>query len=164
MAGSLKRGYPDVDEDLTLIRALVDSNVPKFLADDLPLFAAIVKVILIHRWQKGRTTDHGCSRSGACFSVAPSPLSGRSYTPASLLSGGVACSCCSSLPCHDERKHVRMVVEKRDLIHWAFLTPYALGLFSTGRTCSLDLRCPRTTTASLAWPLRSSSTSTASRR
>lgn len=45
MAGSLKRGYPDVDEDLTLIRALVDSNVPKFLADDLPLFAAIVKVI-----------------------------------------------------------------------------------------------------------------------
>lgn len=44
MAGSLKRGYPDVDEDLTLIRALVDSNVPKFLADDLPLFAAIVKV------------------------------------------------------------------------------------------------------------------------
>lgn len=46
MAGSLKRGYPDVDEDLTLIRALVDSNVPKFLADDLPLFAAIVKVIL----------------------------------------------------------------------------------------------------------------------
>lgn len=47
MAGSLKRGYPDVDEDLTLIRALVDSNVPKFLADDLPLFAAIVKVILL---------------------------------------------------------------------------------------------------------------------
>lgn len=45
MAGSLKRGYPDVDEDLTLIRALVDSNVPKFLADDLPLFAAIVKVL-----------------------------------------------------------------------------------------------------------------------
>ena len=47
MAGSLKRGYPEVDEDLTLIRALVDSNVPKFLADDLPLFAAIVKVIVI---------------------------------------------------------------------------------------------------------------------
>lgn len=44
MAGALKRGFPDVDEDLTLIRALVDSNVPKFLADDLPLFEAIVKV------------------------------------------------------------------------------------------------------------------------
>ena len=52
MAGSLKRGYPDVDEDLTLIRALVDSNVPKFLADDLPLFAAIVKVIFGHHWTK----------------------------------------------------------------------------------------------------------------
>lgn len=50
MAGSLKRGYPDVDEDLTLIRALVDSNVPKFLADDLPLFAAIVKVGCLVGW------------------------------------------------------------------------------------------------------------------
>lgn len=55
MAGSLKRGYPDVDEDLTLIRALVDSNVPKFLADDLPLFAAIVKVILVSPCIKRRT-------------------------------------------------------------------------------------------------------------
>jgi dynein heavy chain, axonemal len=43
MAGALKRAMPDVDEELTLIRALVDSNVPKFLADDLPLFAAIVQ-------------------------------------------------------------------------------------------------------------------------
>ncbi|CAM9165960.1 unnamed protein product, partial [Chrysoparadoxa australica] len=43
MAGALKRAHPGVNEDLTLIRALVDSNVPKFLADDLPLFAAIVK-------------------------------------------------------------------------------------------------------------------------
>jgi len=43
MAGSLKRANPDVPEDLVLIRALRDSNVPKFLADDLPLFAAIVQ-------------------------------------------------------------------------------------------------------------------------
>jgi dynein heavy chain, axonemal len=43
MAGSLKRANPDVQEDLVLIRALRDSNVPKFLADDLPLFAAIVQ-------------------------------------------------------------------------------------------------------------------------
>ena len=42
MAGGLKRANPDLDEDLVLIRALRDSNVPKFLADDLPLFAAIV--------------------------------------------------------------------------------------------------------------------------
>lgn len=73
MAGSLKRGYPDVDEDLTLIRALVDSNVPKFLADDLPLFAAIVKVILVYRWPEehiNRAQAVGnSSRSGAFFSV-----------------------------------------------------------------------------------------------
>lgn len=49
MAGALKRGFPVVDEDLTLIRALVDSNVPKFLADDLPLFEAIVKVRVVTR-------------------------------------------------------------------------------------------------------------------
>ena len=43
MAGGLKRANPDLVEDLVLIRALRDSNVPKFLADDLPLFAAIVQ-------------------------------------------------------------------------------------------------------------------------
>jgi dynein heavy chain, axonemal len=43
MAGALKRAHPTTSEDLVLIRALRDSNVPKFLADDLPLFAAIVQ-------------------------------------------------------------------------------------------------------------------------
>ncbi|KAJ0412743.1 hypothetical protein ATCC90586_002373 [Pythium insidiosum] len=42
MAGALKRANPDINENVTLIRALRDSNVPKFLADDLPLFHAIV--------------------------------------------------------------------------------------------------------------------------
>lgn len=42
MAGSLKRANPDQSEDVTLIRALRDSNVPKFLPQDLPLFQAIV--------------------------------------------------------------------------------------------------------------------------
>jgi dynein heavy chain len=43
MAGQLKRSSPDVDEDITLVRAMRDSNVPKFLADDIPLFTAIIK-------------------------------------------------------------------------------------------------------------------------
>jgi dynein heavy chain len=30
-------------EDAVLIRAMRDSNVPKFLKDDLPLFAAIIQ-------------------------------------------------------------------------------------------------------------------------
>eukprot|EP00741_Cyanophora_paradoxa_P024436 tig00022075_g23593.t1 len=43
MAGSLKRSFPDTSEDIVLIRALRDSNVPKFLADDVPLFFAIIR-------------------------------------------------------------------------------------------------------------------------
>jgi dynein heavy chain len=43
MAGRLKRMDPNMVEDITLIRALRDSNVPKFLAQDIPLFEAILK-------------------------------------------------------------------------------------------------------------------------
>ena len=43
MAGSLKRANPGMHEDAVLIRAMRDSNVPKFLRDDLPLFGAIVQ-------------------------------------------------------------------------------------------------------------------------
>ena len=42
MAGSLKRSNPELSEDVTLIRAMKDSNIPKFLADDVILFEAIV--------------------------------------------------------------------------------------------------------------------------
>ncbi|CAL1155322.1 unnamed protein product [Cladocopium goreaui] len=46
MAGQLKRKYPtlveDLKRDVTLIRALRDSNVPKFLSFDLPLFFGII--------------------------------------------------------------------------------------------------------------------------
>lgn len=38
MAGQLKRENPEIQEDLVLIRALRDSNLPKFLADDAILF------------------------------------------------------------------------------------------------------------------------------
>jgi dynein heavy chain len=38
MAGALKRQNPDKNEDVVLIRALRDSNLPKFLAQDAVLF------------------------------------------------------------------------------------------------------------------------------
>lgn len=42
-AGQLKRKEPESNEDMLLIRAMRDSNVPKFLEQDLPLFGGILK-------------------------------------------------------------------------------------------------------------------------
>ncbi|KAL7743998.1 hypothetical protein ACLKA6_001232 [Drosophila palustris] len=42
MAGALKRAAPNQREDITLIAALRDSNIPKFLADDAILFRGIL--------------------------------------------------------------------------------------------------------------------------
>jgi dynein heavy chain len=42
MAGGLLRNNRDLPEDLVLIRALRDANQPKFLAQDIPLFRAII--------------------------------------------------------------------------------------------------------------------------
>ncbi|XP_060664252.1 LOW QUALITY PROTEIN: dynein axonemal heavy chain 6 [Drosophila nasuta] len=42
MAGALKRASPKQREDITLIAALRDSNIPKFLADDAILFRGIL--------------------------------------------------------------------------------------------------------------------------
>ncbi|XP_069560973.1 dynein axonemal heavy chain 6 [Brachyistius frenatus] len=42
MAGSLKRDNPYFSEDVVLIRALRDSNLPKFLTDDALLFGGIL--------------------------------------------------------------------------------------------------------------------------
>ena len=43
MAGQCKRKNMDMPEDAVLIRAMQEANEPKFLKDDLPLFAAIVQ-------------------------------------------------------------------------------------------------------------------------
>lgn len=42
MAGSLKRMYLDLNEDLVLMRALRDMNKPKFVYEDVPLFMGLI--------------------------------------------------------------------------------------------------------------------------
>lgn len=42
MAGGLKRQYSEMPEDLVLMRALRDSNMPKFVFEDVPLFKGLI--------------------------------------------------------------------------------------------------------------------------
>ncbi|XP_076854099.1 dynein axonemal heavy chain 10 [Brachyhypopomus gauderio] len=42
MAGELKRGSPDLKEDVVLMRALRDMNLPKFVYEDVPLFLGLI--------------------------------------------------------------------------------------------------------------------------
>jgi hypothetical protein len=51
MAGSLKRCSPRLNEDVVLIQALRDSNVPKLLAEDSDLFHVRIfsNLALVHK-------------------------------------------------------------------------------------------------------------------
>uniref|UniRef100_A0A8D0HBM0 Dynein axonemal heavy chain 10 n=1 Tax=Sphenodon punctatus TaxID=8508 RepID=A0A8D0HBM0_SPHPU len=42
MAGELKRGSPNLPEDVVLMRALRDMNLPKFVFEDVPLFLGLI--------------------------------------------------------------------------------------------------------------------------
>ena len=43
MAGNIKRLNQSQSENEVLIRAMRESNIPKFLSEDLPLFSALIQ-------------------------------------------------------------------------------------------------------------------------
>jgi dynein heavy chain len=43
MAGNIKRQNQSESENVVLIRAMRESNIPKFLSEDLPLFSALIQ-------------------------------------------------------------------------------------------------------------------------
>lgn len=56
-AGNLKRENPEMSEELIVLRAIRDVNVPKFLQDDLKLFRGIVSDLFPH--VKEKPIDYG---------------------------------------------------------------------------------------------------------
>ncbi|KXJ11002.1 Dynein heavy chain 1, axonemal [Exaiptasia diaphana] len=56
-AGNLKRENPEMSEELIVLRAIRDVNVPKFLQDDLKLFRGIVSDLFPH--VKEQPIDYG---------------------------------------------------------------------------------------------------------
>jgi hypothetical protein len=112
MAGGLKRANPALDEDVVLIRAMRDANLPKFLVDDVQLFQAIIQDL----FPGVKIPEQACHRRGPaphppplrtrilpvgqhvrCYSAALSPRR-PAAAPASLRTTARAHGC-GPLPC-----------------------------------------------------------------
>ena len=60
MAGALKRDNPTLPENVVLIRALRDSNLPKFLSQDAVLFRVSKHLIFLSEWPNHLIYRHFC--------------------------------------------------------------------------------------------------------
>jgi len=97
MAGGLKRANPALDEDVVLIRAMRDANLPKFLVDDVQLFQAIIQDL----FPGVKIPEQACHRRGPA--PHPAALAHAHFacrTARAMLLGcslAAASSCSSSL-------------------------------------------------------------------
>jgi len=71
MSGGVKRGNPELNEDVCLIRAMQEANVPRFLAPDLPLFDGIIGDLYpglvvppVDYGQLQSASEEACTRAG----------------------------------------------------------------------------------------------------
>jgi hypothetical protein len=67
MAGGLKRANPELPEDVVLIRAMRDSNLPKFLTHDMELFCNIIADLF-----PGLNVPNQVSAAVECTAQSPS--------------------------------------------------------------------------------------------
>ena len=70
MAGGLKRANPALDEDVVLIRAMRDANLPKFLVDDVQLFQAIIQDL----FPGVKIPEQACRRRGRPSAIHRGPV------------------------------------------------------------------------------------------
>ncbi|KAL6757976.1 dynein heavy chain, N-terminal region 1-domain-containing protein, partial [Haematococcus lacustris] len=68
MAGSLKRDAPDMSEQLVLMRALRDMNLPKFVFDDVPLFLGLINDLF-----PGKARDREGPAGSQLYMMQPLP-------------------------------------------------------------------------------------------
>ena len=83
MAGSLKRGSPDMSEQLVLMRALRDMNLPKFVFDDVPLFLGLINDLFPGMDCPRCVPAAGCTAASLChhmFVLAPPRVLSHSYS------------------------------------------------------------------------------------